>query len=90
VSIDHEKASYDMTKYLIDHHAKSIALLRSGYSDDMFINDQLKGYKRALKENNLEFDRSLIYEGVFRIEKAYEIIEKMIEEDLVPDAMFKL
>ncbi len=88
VSIDHEKAAYDMTKYLVDHEAKSIALLRSGYSDDMFINDQLKGYKKALKENDIPFDQSFIYEGVFRIEKAYDIIEKMIEEDTVPDAIF--
>jgi len=88
VSIDHEKASYDMTKYLIEHEAKSIALLRSGYSDDMFINDQLKGYQMALKEKGLKYDKSLIYEGVFRIEKANEIIEKMLEDKTVPDAIF--
>lgn len=88
VSIDHEKASYDMTKYLLEKGCESIALIRSGYSDDMFINDQLKGYQMALKEQSLAYDKGLIYEGVFSIDKATAIIEDMIKEDKVPDAIF--
>jgi LacI family transcriptional regulator len=88
VSIDHEQAAYDMTKYLIDKGSKKVALIRSGYSDDIFINGQLLGYKKALKEANIEYNSKLIYEGIFRIEKAYLLVEEMIKENNLPDAIF--
>lgn len=88
VSIDHEKASYDMTDYLIKKGSKRISLLRSGHSDDMFINAQLTGYKKALEENGIEYDKSLVYDGVFRIEQAYELIQEMVSKDELPDAIF--
>ncbi|MEA1974488.1 MAG: LacI family DNA-binding transcriptional regulator [Bacillota bacterium] len=90
VSINHEKASYDMTKYLIKKGSKSIALLRSGYSDDMFISDQLLGYQKALSEANINYNKNLIYDGIFKIEKAYELVKGMIANDNVPDAIFAM
>ena len=88
VSINHEQASYDMTKFLIEKGSKSIALLRSGYSDDMFISDQLFGYQKALSEANINYNKNLIYDGIFKIEKAYELVKEMIANDNVPDAIF--
>ncbi len=77
-----------MTKYLIEKGSKSIALLRSGYSDDMFISDQLVGYQKALSEANINYNKKLIYDGIFKIEKTYELVKKMIINDNVPDAFF--
>jgi len=88
VSIDNEKATYDMTKYLIEKGSKSIALIRSGDSDDMFINDQLLGYQKALREESIEYNKNLVYDGVFSVVKAYALVKKMIEDKCVPDAIF--
>lgn len=90
VSIDHKKATYDMTSYLIEKGNKKIALLRNGVSNDVFINDQLKGYQMALEENEISYDEALVYNGIFKIDDAYSIVKKMIAEDSVPDAIFAM
>jgi LacI family transcriptional regulator len=88
VTIDHEKAAYEATKHLIETGNKTIVLIRNGYSDDVFMNDQLIGYKKALEENDIAFDETLVYDGIFKIDGAYDIVNNIIEQGEVPDAIF--
>lgn len=88
VSIDHEKACYSMTKYLIETGSKDIALIRSGFSDDLFINEQLIGYKKALKDSKIDYDETRVYDGVHKIDEAYELVEEMIKQKNMPEAIF--
>lgn len=88
VTIDHEKAAYEATEHLIETGNSKIVLIRNGYSDDIFMNDQLVGYKKALEAHNIAFDERLVYDGIFKIDSAYDIVNNIIEQDEVPDAIF--
>lgn len=88
VSIDHKAAAFEMTEHLIGCGNNKIALLRNGVATDVFINDQLKGYQNALETNGLVYDEALLYNGIFSREQAYEVVEKMIKEDNLPEAIF--
>ncbi|SKC63962.1 LacI family DNA-binding transcriptional regulator [Maledivibacter halophilus] len=88
VSIDHQKAAYEMTKYLIDKGHKKIALIRGRIENYVFGIDQYKGYAKAMEENNLEIDQRLIKNCEFKLELAYEAVQEMIEDDILPTAIF--
>lgn len=62
VDNDNVKAMYDLVNKLISYGHKDIAFI--GAKSNLNVSrDRLKGYKKALKENNLEINNDLIYEG---------------------------
>lgn len=87
VSVDHYQATYDMVEYLIKNGHEKISLIRNGQTQDVFGIDQLKGYKDALEENNIEYDESCVFTGRFLAENAYKAVEQMILEKNVPTAI---
>lgn len=62
VIIDDKKASYTATKYLIDSGCKKIAHIRGNLKPQTTI-DRFQGYKDALKENNIQFDKTIVFES---------------------------
>lgn len=88
VSIDHHKAAYEMTKYLIDKGHKRIALFRGWIENYVFGIDQYEGYAKAMKENNIEIDERLIKNCEFNLELAYDAVKEMIEDNILPTAIF--
>lgn len=88
VSIDHNKAAYDMTNYLITLGHKDIVLLRSGDDKESFGTEQLKGYRRAMEENGFTFSDDNVFEGFFSLEESYKLIDVMIKEGRKPSAIF--
>lgn len=88
VTVDHYDASYQMTSYLIEQGHKKIALIRNGTTKEIFGVDQLSGYQKALEENGLEYDESLVFDGYFLAQKAYEIVQSMIDRGNLPTAIF--
>ena len=60
VVIDDIKASYDAVSYLIKSGYKRIAYFRGDLNPQNSI-DRFTGYKKALREHNVEFDPNLIF-----------------------------
>jgi LacI family transcriptional regulator len=60
VIIDDRKAAYKATQHLIDIGCKRIAHFRGSLLPQNSI-DRFLGYKKALIDNNLEYDPSLVY-----------------------------
>jgi LacI family transcriptional regulator len=60
VVIDDIKASYNAVNFLINKGYKRIAYFRGGLNPQNSI-DRFIGYKKALKDNNIKFDSSLVY-----------------------------
>ncbi|MFL1012646.1 LacI family DNA-binding transcriptional regulator [Flavisericum labens] len=60
VVIDDRKAAYDAVCYLINKGHKRIAHFRGDLNPQNSI-DRFLGYKKALQDNNIEFDPSLVY-----------------------------
>ncbi|PSG90637.1 LacI family DNA-binding transcriptional regulator [Aurantibacter aestuarii] len=60
VIIDDRKAAYNATQHLIDTGCKRIAHFRGPLLPQNSI-DRFLGYKKALLDNNIEYDSSLVY-----------------------------
>ncbi|WP_316929991.1 substrate-binding domain-containing protein [Winogradskyella sp. PG-2] len=60
IIINDKKASYDAVSYLIKKGYKRIAYFRGDLNPQNSI-DRFLGYKKALEENNIVFDYSLVY-----------------------------
>ncbi|MDO5974650.1 LacI family DNA-binding transcriptional regulator [Flavivirga jejuensis] len=60
VVINDQKAAYDAVEYLIKKGYKRIAHFRGDLNPQVSI-DRFLGYKKALLNNNIEFDSSLVY-----------------------------
>jgi LacI family transcriptional regulator len=82
VEIDSFSGAYDAVTYLIKlGHEKIIYL--SGPLNIRLSMDRLEGYKKALLDNNLKYDETLIIEGSYNSEFGYETIKNMvIDEDI--------
>ena len=61
VTINDRKIAHDATQYLINKGCKRIAHIR-GALNSITIIDRYLGYKKALKENGIEADESIVYE----------------------------
>lgn len=68
---------YIATKYLLDNGHKEIACI-TGPNSVSSSSDRLKGYKKALEDNNIEFDPSLIYEGNYEFDGIEEKVRDII------------
>lgn len=78
VIINDKKAAYDATQHLIDTGCKKIAHFRGPFLPQNAI-DRFLGYKKALSDNHIPFDPTLVYhcecddksfeEGIFNVQQ---------------------
>ena len=89
VTINDRKAAYDAVTYLIKKGYKKIAHFRGSYLPQNAI-DRFLGYKKALEDNNIIYDSSLVYlcENNLDFEDGYENAKKIITEHPDIDAIF--
>lgn len=88
VSVNNEKATYDMTKHLISQGHKKIAFIMTSADDTRLEKERLDGYKSALEESGLIFDENLVRYGGVDYNSGYESAKEMLEKGIVPDAIF--
>lgn len=88
VSVNNEKATYDMTKHLISQGHKKIAFIMTSADDTRLEKERLDGYKSALEESGLTFDENLVRYGGVDYNSGYESAKEMLEKGIVPDAIF--
>jgi LacI family transcriptional regulator len=87
VAINHERAAFDMTSYLIHLGHKNIVLIRNGIDAESFGTDQMNGYERAHLENGMTFSKDKVFEGYFSMEEAYKLVDNMLKDGNKPDAI---
>ena len=88
VIIDDRKAAYTATQHLIDTGCKRIAHFRGPLLPQNSI-DRFLGYKKALLDNNMEYDPSLVY--IFddmTFEVGEEFAKKILSEHTNVDGIF--
>lgn len=73
IEVDNFSGAYDAVTHLIDLEHKRIMFL-SGQLNTKPSLDRLEGYKRALKDNGIEYDERLVIVGKYSSEFGYEII----------------
>lgn len=79
VVIDDEKSSWEMVSHLIKAGHKRIGFV-GGRVENLHTIERLKGYQRALYENGILFDPSLVYYGRWDRESGYEGATKLLTQ----------
>lgn len=87
VSINHFDAMYEVTSKLFAEGHSDVVLIRNGSEADVFGPSHLEGYKKAHETHNKTFDENQVFNGGFKIDKAYDIIKQLVERDAVPSAI---
>jgi LacI family repressor for deo operon, udp, cdd, tsx, nupC, and nupG len=87
VTVDNETAGYDATRHLIEQGYRRIALIAS----QPYLNqdrDRWFGYRRALKEHNLEPVEYFIAPDQRKKVAGEQIVYRMLDQEKPPDAIF--
>ena len=87
VVIDDYKGAYMATEHLISKGYKRVAHI-AGPRHLRNFDDRINGYKQALKDNNINFDSSLVYYGNVSIESGKEGAQYFLSLPDPPDAIF--
>ena len=91
VMINDRDAAQTITQHLIDNGHKHIGFL-SGDAKHMSTIERYKGYRRALKANNIEFNKELVVEGSYSFESGVQGAKQLISPELAskdhPSAIF--
>lgn len=87
VTIDNEKAAFDAVEYLIKKGNKKVAYI--GTHEDAVNASALRyaGYKKAIIENGLKVDDTLVYFGGLKAQDGYEGILNILDNSEI-DAVF--
>lgn len=89
VTINDKKAAYDAVSYLIKKGYKKIAHFRGSYMPQNSI-DRFLGYKKALEDNDLTYDSSLVFvcENNADFQDGYDNAKRVMDEHPEIDAVF--
>lgn len=93
VSIDDVKGAYEAVDYLCKCGHKRIAILTSKEKDNSVGKLRLEGYKKALKDNGIKYDGSLVRYmdpqiREYSMENGYKVTKKLLEDDVDFSALF--
>lgn len=88
VHIDNVRESMKAVQYLIDRGHKNIAMISGDYKDVESGALRVKGYRKALEENDIEFNPDLIFEGDFKIDSGIKAMEEILKVEPIPTAVF--
>lgn len=87
VTIDDHKGAWLATTHLIEQGYRRIAHIAGPQHIDIF-KARLNGYKAALKDAGIKYDRSLVYSGDVSIEAGRRAVLYFLSLDTRPDAAF--
>ena len=87
VLVDNYKGSYTATEYLLGRGYKKIAFI-GGYIDRTTGRQRLDGYSMALKEAGIRVNNDLVKIGDFKKESGVKLTKELLEDTLIPDALF--
>ncbi|MFZ5967562.1 MAG: LacI family DNA-binding transcriptional regulator [Bacillota bacterium] len=86
VETDNFRGGYLATNHLIELGYKKIAFV-GGHSKSISNEARLEGYKRALSQHNYPIDESIIQRGDFKMKSGYDLMQKLLKSDNLPDAV---
>lgn len=87
VEVDNKKGAKQAIDYLVGNYHKKIAFF-SGPTMYSTFHNRYEGYKEALEEHNLDFDRDLIYEGELSYNKVFQFALNLMRKEDMPTAYF--
>ena len=89
IEIDYQSGGYLATTHLIDKGHKRIACI-AGPANKNTTDQRLLGFMKALKENDLNIDDSLIEQGNFKVDGGISAMKRLLDNPNPPTAVFVL
>lgn len=87
VTINDFEGGYKVTNQLIDQGCKRIVHINGNPKLEIF-QQRCKGYKQALKDNDLEYKSNFVIESKSNVEEGKRVAKILLEMDPMPDAVF--
>jgi LacI family transcriptional regulator len=87
VSIDDERAAFDMTCHLAKLGHRRIGFIE-GNPNTTASGRRLEGYKRGLETSGIAFEAELVTEGLFTYRSGLDAAERLLELKQPPSAIF--
>ncbi|TDT72288.1 LacI family transcriptional regulator [Hypnocyclicus thermotrophus] len=88
INIDNETAAFEAVTYLCELKHKKIAMLTINKDDKNSAMPRIKGYRRALEKNGIEFNDDLVFECEQSYQSGYETMQKILKLEERPTAIF--
>lgn len=88
VNIDYEQAAFDAVQSFIEKGHKQIAMVIGPLHEPINQDKKLAGYRRALMEAGIEYQEELVIEGDYTYDSGIEALEKIVEFNTKPTAIF--
>jgi len=87
VLIDNFMAGYEATSHLIDEGCTRIVHLAGNLSCNVY-SERFRGYKKALADNQIEFDKKLVIISDLNADSGTAAVKKILKMNPRPDAVF--
>ena len=87
VALDDYSGAYEAVGHLIQQGCRKIVHF-AGYQHLLIYKERFRGYKDALLDNNIPFDKNLVFECDMKIESGKKLAEKVLSMKERPDAIF--
>ncbi|MBE0672623.1 MAG: LacI family DNA-binding transcriptional regulator [Anaerolineales bacterium] len=87
ISLDDERVAYEATRHLISLGHTQIALVTGPMTEDCS-QDRTGGYRRALSEAGIPFNKSIVFEGDWSASSGQAALVALLEHGLPPTAVF--
>ena len=83
------KGSFELVEHLIIQGCKRIAVF-AGPEKLLISQTRLEGYKKALENNNIPYDETLVYHGNFQKEESSRTLDHWLSLPNPPDGIFAI
>jgi len=87
VVVDNEKGAYLAVRHLIDIGHQKIAHI-SGLLTIKSAQERLTGYRKALEEANIPFDKKFVVNGEFTFQGGHNAVKELLHQKYLPTAIF--
>lgn len=87
ISVGDREAADEMTEYLLGLGHRRVGFI-IGHPDHGSSHDRLAGYRSALQRHDIDFDESLVEQGLFDYESGYSCARKLLGSARRPTAIF--
>jgi len=87
IVIDNKKAAFEATSHLISQGCRRIVHITAKPKRNVYV-DRLDGYKKALKENNIDFKEEFVIIGNLSLEAGTEAAQRILKMNPRPDGVF--
>ncbi|TGV04735.1 LacI family DNA-binding transcriptional regulator [Flavivirga rizhaonensis] len=89
IVIDNVQAGYEATDHLAKQGCKNILIITGSLKRNVYA-DRLLGYKKALENNNLNFEEVNVFETTMESQNAKDVVDYIIKMNKPIDGLFVL